>query len=68
MIQARIRRLVYGAADPKNGGVSSLYRLLQDDRFNHRIDVTEGVLREFCSDILSGFFKEKRIASKAISE
>jgi tRNA(adenine34) deaminase len=67
MIQARVSRLVYGANDPKSGGVASLYRLLQDERLNHRVDVTGGILEEMCAEILSGFFREKRIVSRPIS-
>lgn len=67
MIQARLGRLVFGAADPKGGGVVSLYRLLQDDRLNHRIDVTTGILEAICAEILSGFFRGKRITSPAVS-
>ncbi|MBA4397701.1 MAG: tRNA adenosine(34) deaminase TadA [Syntrophus sp. (in: bacteria)] len=61
MIHARISRLVYGAMDPKSGGVASLYKLLQDERLNHRVEVTGGILEEICAEILSGFFREKRI-------
>ncbi|MBM4331660.1 MAG: tRNA adenosine(34) deaminase TadA [Deltaproteobacteria bacterium] len=60
LLQARIRRLVFGAEDPKAGGVRSLYCLLEDDRLNHRVAVTEGVLREECREILRQFFKERR--------
>jgi tRNA(adenine34) deaminase len=67
MIQARVSRLVYGAADPKSGAVASLYRLLQDERLNHRVDVTHGILEEICAEILSGFFRGKRITSPPIS-
>ena len=63
ILQARIDRVVFGAADPKGGAVGSLYRLFDDTRFNHTVAVTEGVLREACSEILSGFFREKRLAS-----
>jgi tRNA(adenine34) deaminase len=63
ILHARIDRLVFGAADPKNGAVVSLYRLFDDRRFNHSVSVTEGVLRDACSEILSGFFREKRLAS-----
>lgn len=63
ILQARIARIVFGAADPKGGAVVSLYRLFDDPRFNHSVAVTEGVLREACSEILSGFFREKRLAS-----
>ena len=63
IIQARIGRVVFGAADPKGGAVVSLYRLFDDERLNHTVAVTEGVLKDACSEILSGFFREKRIAS-----
>ncbi len=68
IIQARIGRLVYGAADPKTGAVVSLYRLLQDERLNHRVEVTGGILEEICAEIMSGFFRQKRITSPPVSE
>jgi tRNA(adenine34) deaminase len=61
IIQARLERVIYGARDPKNGAIASLYEILVDDRFNHRVEVTEGILREECGEILSRFFREKRI-------
>ena len=63
IIHARIERLVFGAADPKNGAAVSLYRLFEDRRINHAVAVTGGVLREACAEILSGFFREKRLTS-----
>jgi tRNA(adenine34) deaminase len=63
ILHARIDRLVFGAADPKNGAVVSLYRLFDDWRFNHAVSVTEGVLRDACGEILGGFFRQKRLAS-----
>ena len=61
LIHARVSRLVFGAQDPKGGAVASLYRVLEDDRLNHRVEVTGGVLKEACSEILSRFFREKRL-------
>ncbi len=61
LIHARVSRLVFGATDPKGGAVVSLYRVLEDDRLNHRTDVTAGVLAAECSEILSRFFREKRL-------
>jgi tRNA(adenine34) deaminase len=61
LVHARVSRLVFGATDPKGGAVVSLYGVLQDGRLNHRVDVTGGVLREACSEILSRFFREKRL-------
>ncbi len=63
IIHARIGRVVFGAQDPKNGGIVSLYRLFEDERLNHAVSFTGGVLREPCAEILSGFFRGKRIAS-----
>jgi tRNA(adenine34) deaminase len=64
ILQARIGRIVFGAADPKNGAAVSLYRLFEDSRLNHTVKVTGGVLREDCAKILSGFFREKRLLSR----
>jgi tRNA(adenine34) deaminase len=61
IIHARIGRLVFGAADPKGGAAVSLWRLFEDRRLNHEVAVMEGVLREACAEILSGFFREKRL-------
>jgi tRNA(adenine34) deaminase len=61
LVHARVSRLVFGAPDPKGGAVISLYGVLQDGRLNHRVEVTGGVLREACSEILSRFFREKRL-------
>ena len=61
ILHARIERLVFGADDPKGGAVVSLYRLFEDRRLNHAVAVTEGILREACAEILSGFFREKRL-------
>jgi len=63
IVQARIARLVFGAADPKNGAVESLYHIFDDKRLNHVVAVQPGVLREECGEILSGFFRRKRLSS-----
>lgn len=60
IIHARIERLVFGATDPK-GGALSLYDMFGNRKLNHFVDVTGGVLREECGEILSRFFREKRI-------
>jgi tRNA(adenine34) deaminase len=66
ILQARIKRVVYGADDPKNGAVASLYRLFDDKRFNHTVEIRGGVRKEACSEILRGFFQEKRIISPSV--
>ena len=63
IIQARIGRVVYGADDPKTGGVVSLYNLLNDRRLNHTVTVSGGIKKKECAEILSRFFREKRIVS-----
>lgn len=60
MVLARLDRLVYGATDPKAGAVASLYQALTDERLNHRVKVSGGVLAEECGRILTEFFREKR--------
>jgi tRNA(adenine34) deaminase len=59
-VNARVARVVYGAADPKAGAAQSLYRLLEDTRLNHRAVVSAGVLSQECGAILSEFFQKKR--------
>jgi len=61
ILQARLTRVIFGARDPKAGAVFSLYQMLNDNRLNHQVDVTEGVLQNECSELLSIFFREKRI-------
>lgn len=65
IILARIPRLVFASRDPKAGAAGSIYNLATDRRFNHNIDVTQGVLDKKCSEMLSGFFKTLREKKKA---
>ena len=60
ILLARIPRLVYGADDPKGGAVRTLYRTLEDERLNHRVEVEPGVLAEECGAVLSEFFERLR--------
>ncbi len=60
LIQVRARRLVFGAADPKAGACISLYRLPEDSRLNHRIEVTGGVREAECRELLQEFFRARR--------
>jgi tRNA(adenine34) deaminase len=60
MVQGRVERLVYGAADPKAGAVGSLYDLVQEPRHNHRVQVTRGVLADASAAMLKGFFQALR--------
>ncbi|MDA1039194.1 MAG: tRNA adenosine(34) deaminase TadA [Planctomycetota bacterium] len=60
IVQARVPKVVWGAADPKAGAVVSLYRLFEDTRLNHRVEHIGGVLAEQCGNILTEFFRGKR--------
>jgi tRNA(adenine34) deaminase len=60
LVNARVSRLVFGAADPKMGAVSTLYELCTDARLNHRLEVVSGVLAEPCGRLLSEFFLKRR--------
>jgi tRNA(adenine34) deaminase len=60
MVNARLRRLVYGCDDPKAGAVKTLYQLLDDGRLNHRVEVVPNVLASECGQILKAFFSRLR--------
>lgn len=57
---ARMRRLVYGATDPKSGACGSVVDLFTEPRLNHHAQVTAGVLADDCSALLTRFFAERR--------
>jgi tRNA(adenine34) deaminase len=59
-VNARVARVVYGAADPKAGAARTLYRLLDDARLNHQVAVVAGVRSAECGALLSEFFQKKR--------
>jgi len=60
LINARVARVVYGADDPKAGGIAGVYRINQDRKLNHYFEVTSGVLAEECGEILRDFFRRRR--------
>jgi tRNA(adenine34) deaminase len=59
-VLARVDRVAFGAADPKAGFAGSLGNLLQDDRLNHRTELTAGVLADECGEVLRDFFRDRR--------
>lgn len=65
MVNARVTRCVYGAADPKAGALGSLYQLNADRRLNHAFEVTAGVLSNECAGVLKAFFAELRGEGRA---
>jgi tRNA(adenine34) deaminase len=64
IIHARIKRVVFGAHDLKTGAAGSMFTVLNDNRHNHHVEITGGILQEDCSDLLKSFFKERRSSRK----
>ncbi len=60
IIQARISRVFFGADDPKAGAAGSVVNLFEERRFNHRVEVEAGIMKEECSQILKDFFRNLR--------
>jgi tRNA(adenine34) deaminase len=60
LVHARIRRLVYGADDPKAGAVHSVMQVLNHPQLNHKTEVRGGVLAGRCAEVLQSFFKSRR--------
>lgn len=68
MVHGRIGNLVFGARDAKTGAIGSLMDVLRHPGMNHQVNVTEGVLAEECSAMLSDFFRARRLEKKALKE
>ena len=64
IVQSRIKRVVYGAEDPKAGCAGTLMNLLEEPRFNHQVEVEANVMAEECGNLLRDFFRELRIRKK----
>ena len=60
LVHARVKRLVYGADDPKAGAVHSIMQVLNHPGLNHRMEVRGGVLAGRCAELLQSFFRERR--------
>ena len=65
IVQSRMKKVVIGCMNPKAGCAGSVMNLLQIEGFNHQVKITEGVLEEECSEMLSTFFKELRQKKKS---
>jgi tRNA(adenine34) deaminase len=61
LVHARIKRLIYGAEDPKAGAVHSVMQVVNHPKLNHQMEITGGVLAGRCAEILQSFFREKRL-------
>lgn len=60
IVNSRLDRLVYGCDDPKAGAVRSVLSIVDNDRLNHRVEVTAGIRSEECSQLMKDFFKQRR--------
>ncbi len=60
MVHARIKRLVFGANDPKAGAIQSVFNILDSTRLNHRVEYAGGILSDECGGMLSRFFEARR--------
>ncbi|WP_283788144.1 tRNA adenosine(34) deaminase TadA [Bermanella sp. WJH001] len=66
IVHGRIRRVIYGASEPKAGVVHSQQNIFQESYFNHRVEVLSGVLAQECSDVMQAFFQRRREEKKAL--
>ena len=64
IVHSRVKRVVYGASDPKAGASESAFNILGTDCLNHQVDVERGVLAAECGQVLTDFFRNKRIEKK----
>ncbi|EAT11664.1 tRNA adenosine(34) deaminase TadA [Bermanella marisrubri] len=64
IVHSRIRRLVYGATEPKAGVIESQQTILTQSYFNHRVEVVSGILLDQCTDIVQAFFRRRRAEKK----
>jgi tRNA(adenine34) deaminase len=60
IIHARVKRVVIGAADPKTGAAGSVFDILNSERHNHQVEISQGILTEECGALLKEFFQERR--------
>ena len=60
MVHARMSRVVFGAADPRTGAAGTVFNLLDSEQLNHQAQVTGSVLEAECSQLITGFFRNKR--------
>lgn len=60
IVQSRVPQVIYGTPDPKAGCAGTLMNLLQEERFNHQVEVIDGVLQDECAALLTNFFRRLR--------
>ncbi|MBA6302218.1 tRNA adenosine(34) deaminase TadA [Colwellia sp. MB02u-14] len=68
LVHSRIKRVVYATTDLKTGAAGSAFNLLCDEKHNHQIQLSSGVMAEECSQLLSTFFKRRRTEKKVLKQ
>ncbi|WP_310649614.1 MULTISPECIES: tRNA adenosine(34) deaminase TadA [unclassified Colwellia] len=68
LVHSRIKRVVYATTDLKTGAAGSAFNLLCDEKHNHQIELSSGVMAEECSQLLSTFFKRRRAEKKVLKQ
>lgn len=61
LVNARIKRLVYGATDERFGAVETIFRICDNSSLNHKIEIASGVLKEECKQLMQDFFRQRRL-------
>ena len=68
LVHVRVRRVIFGCSDPRGGAAGGLLNLLQNPALNHQCDITPGVLRDDCAQLLQSFFRGRRAAIEATGQ
>jgi tRNA(adenine34) deaminase len=68
IMHARMKRIIFGAADPKTGAAGSVVNLFHESRLNHHTHIQGGILAEECGELISGFFRKRRTKSGMSSQ
>jgi tRNA(adenine34) deaminase len=68
LVHVRMRRVIFGCDDPRNGAAGGMINLLQHPALNHHCEITSGVLAKECASLLRSFFRDKRIGDKEAGE
>ena len=66
LVQARVKRLIYGSADERFGAVESVFEICTSSSLNHQMEIVSGILKDECRDLISNFFRMKRFEKRNV--